>query len=61
MVQSAREGGADAVMVTCSSIGLAASVAREFFDFPVVRVDEAMRELAVVRSLNPFKSKINDL
>jgi len=47
MVQSAREGGADAVMVTCSSIGQAATVARELFDFPVVRVDEAMAELAV--------------
>jgi Asp/Glu/hydantoin racemase len=47
MVQSAREGGADAVMVTCSSIGAATSVASRLFDFPVIRVDEAMAEEAV--------------
>lgn len=47
MVQSAREGGADAVVVTCSSIGPAVTMARELFDFPVVRVDEAMAEEAV--------------
>lgn len=47
MVQSAREGGADAVVVTCSSIGPAAEVARSLVDFPVVRVDEAMAEQAV--------------
>ncbi|HEV2445294.1 MAG TPA: aspartate/glutamate racemase family protein [Candidatus Sulfopaludibacter sp.] len=47
MVQSARDGGADAVMVTCSSIGPAASLARSVFDFPVIRVDEAMAEEAV--------------
>jgi Asp/Glu/hydantoin racemase len=47
MVESAREGGADAVVVTCSSIGPAASVARRLYDFPVIRVDEAMAEEAV--------------
>ena len=47
MVDSAREGGADAVVVTCSSIGQAASMARRLFDFPVIRVDEAMAEEAV--------------
>ena len=47
MVQSAHEGGADAVVVTCSSIGPAASMARRLFDFPVIRVDEAMAEEAV--------------
>ena len=47
MVQSARDGGADAVMVTCSSIGPAASMARQIFDFPVIRVDDAMAEEAV--------------
>jgi len=47
MVQSAWEGGADAVVVTCSSIGPAAAVASELLDFPVVRVDEAMAEQAV--------------
>lgn len=47
MVQLAREGGADAVVVTCSSIGPAVRVARSLFDFPVIRVDEAMAEQAV--------------
>lgn len=47
MVESAHEGGADAVVVTCSSIGPAASLARRQFEFPVIRVDEAMAEQAV--------------
>jgi Asp/Glu/hydantoin racemase len=47
MIGSAHEGGADAVMVTCSSIGGAIPVARTMFDFPIVRVDEAMAERAV--------------
>ena len=47
MVESAHDGGADTVVVTCSSIGPAASLAREIFDFPVIRVDEAMAEHAV--------------
>jgi Asp/Glu/hydantoin racemase len=47
MVESARLGGADAVLVTCSSIGAAVDTAAELFDFPVIRVDEAMAEEAV--------------
>ncbi len=47
MIGSAHEGGADAVMVTCSSIGQGVTVARSQFDFPVLRVDEAMAEAAV--------------
>jgi len=47
MIQSAREGGADGVVVTCSSIGPAATAARGLFDFPVIRVDEPMAEEAV--------------
>ncbi len=47
MIESARGGGADAVMVTCSSIGRGAEIARSRFDFPVLRVDEAMAEAAV--------------
>src|SRR5215472_11489043 len=35
MVLSAREGGADAVVVTCSSIGPAATAASNMCDFPV--------------------------
>ena len=46
-VLSAHEGGADAVVVTCSSIGPAATIAAEVCDFPVIRVDEAMAEEAV--------------
>ena len=46
-VGSARDGGADAVMVTCSSIGEAAALARDLYDFPVFRIDEAMARAAV--------------
>lgn len=42
LVGLAREAGADVVLVTCSSIGPAVEVARQLFDFPVLRVDEAM-------------------
>ena len=48
MIGSAHEGGADAVMVTCSSIGPGVAAARSQFDFPVLRVDEAMAETAVM-------------
>src|SRR6266536_6428567 len=47
MIGSAHEGGADAVMVTCSSIGPGVAVARSQFDFPILRVDQAMAETAV--------------
>jgi Asp/Glu/hydantoin racemase len=47
MVASAHDGGADAVMVTCSSIGPAVTTLRALYDFPVLRVDEAMAEEAV--------------
>lgn len=47
LIECAREGGADAVLVTCSSIGPAVPLARQVFDFPIVRVDEAMAEEAV--------------
>jgi Asp/Glu/hydantoin racemase len=50
MVGSAHEGGADAVMVTCSSIGPAVAVARQIYGFPVLRVDEAMADAAVSRA-----------
>src|SRR5215469_12672211 len=46
-IRSAHDGGADAVVVTCSSIGPAVTIAHELFEFPVVRVDEAMAEEAV--------------
>jgi len=47
MIESAEQAGADAVMVTCSSIGEAVSIAQQIFDVPVIRVDEAMAEAAV--------------
>ena len=47
MVESAGNAGADAVMVTCSSIGEAVTLAQKLFDFPVIRVDDAMAEAAV--------------
>ena len=47
MVESAGTAGADAVMVTCSSIGEGVTLAQQLFDFPVIRVDEAMAEAAV--------------
>jgi Asp/Glu/hydantoin racemase len=46
-IESAHEGGAAAVMVTCSSIGPGVEVARMLFDFPVLRVDEPMAKVAV--------------
>lgn len=47
MIGSAHEAGADAVMVTCSSIGPGIPVARAIYDFPILRVDEPMAEKAV--------------
>jgi Asp/Glu/hydantoin racemase len=47
MIGSAHEGGAHVVMVTCSSIGAGVEVARRQFEFPILRVDEAMAERAV--------------
>lgn len=47
VVNSAQEAGADAVMVTCSSIGAGVRLAQQLFDVPVIRVDEAMAERAV--------------
>jgi Asp/Glu/hydantoin racemase len=47
MVESASVIGVDGVLVTCSSIGPAVSLAAKLFPFPVVRVDDAMAEKAV--------------
>jgi Asp/Glu/hydantoin racemase len=46
-IDSATQAGAGAVLVTCSSIGEGVWVARELFDVPVLRIDEAMAERAV--------------
>jgi Asp/Glu/hydantoin racemase len=47
LIESAEMAGADAVMVTCSSIGAGVVLGQQLFDFPVIRVDEAMAEAAV--------------
>ena len=47
MIESAEMAGADAVLVTCSSIGAGVALAQKLFDIPVIRVDEAMAEAAV--------------
>jgi Asp/Glu/hydantoin racemase len=47
LIESAEMSGADAVMVTCSSIGAAVEMGKQLFDVPVIRVDEAMAEEAV--------------
>lgn len=46
-IVSAEEAGAGAVLVTCSSIGRGAELARAVVSIPVVRVDEAMADEAV--------------
>ena len=47
LIESAEQAGAEAVMVTCSSIGPAVTFSRPFIDVPVLRIDEAMAEAAV--------------
>lgn len=49
LIGSAIDGGADAVLVTCSSIGPGVDIASELFDQPVLRVDRAMAETAVAQ------------
>lgn len=46
-ISSAEAGGADLVLVTCSSIGPAVEAAAPFCAVPVVRVDEPMADRAV--------------
>src|SRR3954468_11277539 len=46
-LESAEEAGADAILVTCSSIGPAVEAARPFVNVPVLRVDQPMADTAV--------------
>jgi Asp/Glu/hydantoin racemase len=46
-IASAEAGGADFVLVTCSSIGPAVEAAAPFAGVPVLRVDQPMADLAV--------------
>lgn len=46
-VQSAEDAGADAVLVTCSSLGPAVEASRPFVKIPVLRVDQPMADKAV--------------
>ena len=46
-IASAEKAGADAVLVTCSSIGPGVTLAQQLFDIPVLRIDDAMAEKAV--------------
>ncbi len=43
----AEESGAQALLVSCSSIGEAATAAADFVSIPVLRIDTPMAELAV--------------
>lgn len=47
MVGSCFDAGADAVLVTCSSIGPAVDIAAQLHDKPVLRVDRPMAEKAL--------------
>jgi Asp/Glu/hydantoin racemase len=49
-IESAEAAGADAVLVTCSSIGPGVTLAQQLFDIPVLRIDDAMAEAAVQRA-----------
>ena len=46
---AAERHGADAIVVTCSSVGDVVDAARSFANLPLVRIDQAMAEQAVER------------
>lgn len=46
-LESAEDAGADAILVTCSSVGAAVEAARPFVGVPVLRVDQPMADRAV--------------
>jgi Asp/Glu/hydantoin racemase len=49
LIESAQQAGANAALVTCSSIGQAVEFARPLIDIPVFRVDEPMAIAAVAK------------
>lgn len=49
-IASAEAAGADAVLVTCSSIGPGVTLAQQLFDLPVIRIDDAMAVEATRRA-----------
>jgi Asp/Glu/hydantoin racemase len=46
-LESAEDAGADAILVTCSSVGAAVEAARPFVGVPLLRVDQPMADKAV--------------
>ncbi|MEZ4615070.1 MAG: aspartate/glutamate racemase family protein [Caldilineaceae bacterium] len=46
-LKSAEEAGADAILVTCSSIGPAVEAAQQFLNIPVIRVDVPLADRAI--------------
>lgn len=46
-LKSAEEAGADAILVTCSSVGPAVEAAQQFINIPVLRVDTPMANKAI--------------
>jgi Asp/Glu/hydantoin racemase len=46
-LESAEDAGADAILVTCSSVGAAVEAARPFAGVPLLRVDQPMADKAV--------------
>jgi Asp/Glu/hydantoin racemase len=68
-VASAKEAGADFILVTCSSIGPAVELAATLVDVPVLRVDQPMadkaiqmgRKIGVVATLSTTLEPTSDL
>lgn len=51
LIESAEQAGADAALVTCSSIGKAVEYARPLIDMPILRIDESMARAAVAKGM----------
>lgn len=47
LFQAAAQSGADLVLSSCSTVGDAAELAQKVYDFPLIRIDEAMVTKAV--------------